>query len=122
MLQIIPEDKTATDTKTKSDDAIYCAGCGHLVTRGRWKISMGGTERIFTNPMGIRFIVVCFAEAPGCAAEGAPTARDTWFNGYQWDFALCRGCARHLGWHYQNTGGSDGFFGLIKNQLSARPV
>ena len=45
MLQITPETETPADTEEKTDDALYCAGCGHLVTRGRWKILMGGSER-----------------------------------------------------------------------------
>ncbi len=121
MLQIKPEDETTTETDEKSDDAIYCAGCGHLVTRGRWKISLGGTERRFTNPLGISFTVVCFSDAPGAVGEGTATEKDTWFPGYLWNFALCRGCGRHLGWQYRNTAGSDEFFGLIKNRLSSRP-
>ncbi len=121
MLQIKPEDENATGTEEKSDDALYCAGCGHLVTRARWKISLGGTERPFTNPLGISFTVVCFSDAPGAVAEGAATEQDTWFHGYEWCFALCRGCKGHLGWHYRNAANSDEFFGLIKNRLSSRP-
>ena len=35
MLQITPETETPADAEEKTDDALYCAGCGHLVTRGR---------------------------------------------------------------------------------------
>lgn len=120
MLQIKPEDETPTVTKEKTDDAICCAGCGHLVTRGRWKISMGGGERRFTNPLGLHFTLVCFSGAPGVAAEGELTDQDTWFQGYQWNFALCRGCGGHLGWLYRNAVSNDEFFGLIKDRLSSQ--
>ena len=56
------------------------------------------------------------------SAEGDPTGDHTWFAGYLWCFALCRGCGRHLGWHYQSDGGGDNFFGLIKDRLSSQPM
>ena len=122
MLQITPETETPADAEEKTDDALYCAGCGHLVTRGRWKILMGGAERVFTNPAGHTFILVCFSDAPGASAEGDPIGDHTWFAGYLWCFALCRGCGRHLGWHYHSDGGGDKFFGLIKDRLSSQPM
>ncbi len=122
MLQIKPEGGNDTDTEEKTDDAIYCARCGHLVTRGRWKISMGGTERVFTNPVGISFTIVCFSESPGVTAEGDPTDEHTWFPGYLWNFALCRGCGGHLGWQFRQEAGADAFFGLIKDQLTSHPA
>ena len=122
MLQITPETETPADAEEKTDDALYCASCGHLVTRGRWKILMGGAERVFTNPAGHTFILVCFSDAPGVSAEGDPTGDHTWFAGYLWCFALCRGCGRHLGWHYQSDGGGNKFFGLVKDRLSSQPM
>jgi len=122
LLQTTPETGNPTELEEKTDDALYCAGCGHLVTRTRWKISMGGSERVFTNPLGVTFRVVCFSDAPGAAAEGAPTDAHTWFAGYAWNFALCRGCGRHLGWRYRRETGGDRFFGLIRDRLSGRPA
>ena len=52
MLQIKPDTDDTTEAEEKTDDALYCAACGHLVTRTRWAISMGGRERVFTNPTG----------------------------------------------------------------------
>jgi len=121
MLQITPDKKNTTETAEKPDDAIYCAGCRDLVTRTRWKISLGGSERVFTNPMGLTFNLVCFSEAPGAAAEGEATDDHTWFPGYFWNFALCRGCVRHLGWFYRRDSGGDAFFGLIKGRITGRP-
>ena len=126
MLQITPETENPTEADEKTDDAIFCAGCGHLVTRTRWKISMGGSEHVFNNPMGISFRIVCFTDAPGASAEGDSTDDHTWFAGYLWNFALCRGCGAHIGWHYRRDsgegGGGDNFFGLIKNRLSSHPA
>ena len=120
MLQITPETGPDAKTKDKTDDALFCARCGHLVTRTRWKIAIGGGEQTFTNPAGYTFLVACFAEAPGAGVEGEPTGLHTWFPGYLWCYALCRGCGRHLGWHYQSDSGGDAFFGLIKDRLSSQ--
>ncbi len=127
MLQIAPEDETPTDAEEKTDDALYCARCGHLVTRTRWKIAVGGDgEGVFTNPMGITFHIICFAEAPGATAEGDYTDDNTWFPGTLWCFALCKGCGAHLGWHYRSNsgegGGAGNFFGLIKDRLTSHPA
>ena len=122
MLQIKPEDETPADADEKTDDAIYCARCGHLVTRTRWKISIAGGKQVFTNPVGLSFHVVCFAEAPGASAEGDPTDEHTWFPGYLWNFALCRGCGGHIGWHFRQEAGGDAFFGLIKDRLTSHPA
>ena len=119
MLQIAPETGDDAATKEQTDDALYCARCGHLVTRTRWKIALGGGERLYTNPAGYSYLVVCFAEAPGAAAEGEPSEQHTWFPGYLWCYALCRGCGGHLGWHYRQGAGGDQFFGLIKDRLSS---
>ena len=64
------DDAAAHDERTeaalKTDDPIYCAGCGHLVTRGRWRISRRDAhEHTVFNPAGRLFTIVCFGEAPG---------------------------------------------------------
>jgi len=70
MLQITPETETPADAEEKTDDALYCAGCGHLVTRGRWKILMGGAERAFTNPAGHTFIFLLLLRCPWGIGRG----------------------------------------------------
>ncbi len=122
MLQIKPDTGDAIDAEEKTDDALYCAGCGHLVTRTRWAIKMGGRERVFTNPTGYTFRIVCFSDAPGATAEGERTGDHTWFQDYLWNFALCQGCGGHLGWHFRQVVGGDRFFGLVKNRLSSSPA
>ncbi len=121
MLQIAPDADIEKEVEERTDDAIYCAGCGHLVTRGRWRLSLGGHEHAFTNPSGFSFRIVLFAEAPGAATRGFPTADYSWFAGYEWNFALCRGCGEHLGWRYVGDDDPAVFFGLVKNRLSDRP-
>lgn len=118
MLQKTPETELETATEEGTDDALYCAGCGHLVTRARWAISIDGHEHVVFNPAGRVFRVVCFSEAPGAASVGEPTAHFTWFKSYDWTFALCRGCGEHLGWRYAGDASPPVFFGLIKGKLA----
>lgn len=106
----------------REDDPLYCARCGHLVTRGRWAFAPdGGHERVFFNPAGHVFRLRCFTEAPGASDSGPPTDAFTWFKGYDWNFALCRGCSEHLGWRYTGAAAPPLFWGLIKDRLSSQP-
>lgn len=121
MLQIAPDAELDVEQDEKTDDAIYCARCGHLATRTRWALSMDGHEHVFFNPSGVVFRVVCFAEAPGIADEGQPTDEFSWFKGYFWNFALCKGCGEHMGWRFSGDADPQAFYGLIKNRLSSQP-
>ena len=112
--------KIKTETREQGDDPLYCARCGHLVTRGRWAFAPAVGE-VFTNPAGHTFHLRCFTEAPGATDAGAPTDDFTWFPGYEWNFALCRGCSEHLGWRYMGEAAPPVFWGLIKDRLSSQP-
>lgn len=123
MLRVSTDDRIDAEVLDDEDDAIFCAGCGAFVTRGRWRISMnGGHEHTYFNPAGHFFCVVCFKEAPGTAVAGNPTDEFTWFRGYLWRFALCRHCGVHLGWQYEGEAAPAVFFGLIKPKLSSTPT
>lgn len=103
-----------TDDVEASD--IYCAACSHVVTQTDWRRTVAGAhEHTFFNPAGIVFRALCFREAPGIIAVGAPSREFSWFAGYAWRIALCGGCGTHLGWLFADT---DAFFGLIKPKLT----
>ncbi|MGQ9365383.1 cereblon family protein [Azospirillum sp. ST 5-10] len=122
----MPRDAPRSDAETRSDAAaaeaerIYrCARCGAEVTRGRWEIAVGGDhQRTVFNPAGIVFRILCFGEAPGAGAVGAPTADFSWFAGYAWSVALCRSCGAHLGWRFVGEGPPPLFFALIRAALT----
>jgi len=128
MLQVTPGSSADTDLREKEDDAIYCAACGHLVTRTRWAFDInGGHEHMFFNPAGIVFRVLCFREAPGAAETGDASDQFTWFKGYDWRLAICNGCGDQLGWRFEGASENDSepaiFFALIKGKLtSMKPV
>ena len=121
MLQVAPDADIETETDEETDDALYCAACGVLVTRGRWRLSIDGFEHTFTNPVGVSFRILCFTKAPGASSTGAETIEHTWFRGYRWNYANCRGCGDHLGWRYSGEAAPPVFFGLIKPKLTDRP-
>ena len=118
MLQIVEKTDTETVSDEDTDDELLCAACGRLLTRGRWRFSMNGDhEHTVFNPAGRIFTVLCFKEAPGVAAIGEATDHFTWFRGYPWRVAVCRGCDAHVGWRYE---ADKVFFGLIKSKLTDR--
>ncbi len=119
----VDEDAVSEDAvEEKQDDSLFCARCGHLVTRAGWAARPeGGHERVCANPAGRMFQVVGFLEAPGAADRGAPTEEFTWFPGYAWNFAVCRGCGDHLGWRYTGDQDPPVFWGLIKDRLTSQP-
>ena len=118
MLEIAPEIDPAAEDDVATDDDIFCAACGHAVTKGRWRISMNGDhEHTVFNPAGRVFCVLCFSDAPGTAAIGEPSGEFTWFKGFDWRIALCLGCDTHIGWRFE---GERVFFGLIKTKLTTQ--
>jgi hypothetical protein len=101
------------------DDAtvLVCAACTSFVTTAAARIAMSGShEHTFVNPHGFRYHIGCFAAAPGCAAIGSESSYWTWFPGYAWRIAECRGCGAHLGWQFRGADGA--FHGLILDRLA----
>lgn len=120
MLQIVGDAAPGSDLENATDDGIHCAACGYLVTRTRWRLEMDGHEHVFFNPAGKVFRVLCFREATGIVDRGVPTDEFSWFRGYLWNYALCRGCGDHMGWRFAGDAEPAVFFGLIKVKLSSR--
>jgi hypothetical protein len=95
---------------------LYCARCGHLITRERHRTTVNGRHsHTRVNSYGVVFHFGCFAEAEGCVVTGPPTSEDSWFAGYAWEYAHCAACHAHLGWAFHGDGS---FFGLILDRLS----
>lgn len=111
-----------TQQSPEEDPCYYCLLCGELITRRKARISVQGAhEHRFSNPAGYVFDIGCFRTAPGCQPTGDPNDFYSWFDGYAWLHALCRGCGSHLGWAFVATGRVESFFGLILNRLAASP-
>lgn len=106
------EDVDAID---EDERVIRCGTCGAKITHERERLTMNGShEHEFMNPSAIRFVVQCFAAAPGCASEGARSSVWSWFPGFAWEIEICRGCGAHLGWSFH---GARAFYALVKERL-----
>ena len=110
-----PEKRDAPDED--AGGVLVCAACLQAVTSTRARIEMAGSHsHTFSNPHGIVFHIGCFAIAPGCDVASEPSTHYTWFAGYAWQVAACRGCGEHLGWLFRS--GDSRFHGLIFDRLA----
>lgn len=113
---------TPSETEQEAEEKFYCARCGRLITEGRFRIAVDGAhEHSRFNPVGLRFVVVLFKEAPGIVITGRATSEFTWFSGYTWEISVCGGCRTHLGWRYRGADRPKVFFGLIRDRLTTVP-
>jgi hypothetical protein len=95
---------------------LVCAVCRHGIAPASARTARSGRHaHTFANPHGFVFHIGCFATAPGCRAAGGPSADFTWFPGFAWQIAVCRGCGEHLGWLFRST--AEAFCGLILDRL-----
>lgn len=96
---------------------LLCKACRAKITPEDARVEVQGRHvHVFCNPYGLVFEIGCFANAVGCVAYGLPSSEFTWFPGYEWQVALCRGCRAHLGWRYVGIHGGE-FHGLILAHL-----
>jgi hypothetical protein len=96
---------------------LVCAACLQAVTTTDSRVEVGGAHtHTFANPVGIVFHIGCFAVAPGCIPVGEASKEFTWFAGFAWQVATCRGCGEHLGWLFRST--DRRFHGLIVDRLA----
>lgn len=109
--------KPKDETEEQEEKYLLCKQCENKITLPNNKIEVAGDfEHTFLNPGGHVFHIGCFFEADGCLALGVPTAEWTWFEGFEWQVALCNQCNTHLGWFYRSRE-EQNFFGLIMNLL-----
>lgn len=103
---------------TDPERMMVCRQCGHAITRPDQAISVDGAHRhTFANPHGAVYEIGCFGSANGCAAVGPASDEFTWFKGFFWRIAVCRGCQIHLGWLFESMAMSR-FYGLIVDRLA----
>ena len=103
--------------RADAEAPILCRNCRHPVTHPQERIAMAGSHRhSFANPAGLVFEIGCFRQAPGCRQAGPASPEFTWFPGYHWRIALCRGCQVQLGWRFESPV-DGGFSGLILARL-----
>lgn len=110
------ESHSEDEVAQKSKRGIICAVCGYGITSEDQRIRVNGShDHRCVNPHGLMFHIGCFRAATGCNTSGPPTTEFTWFRGFAWSVALCRGCNSLLGWQYERS--ELFFFGLILDRL-----
>jgi hypothetical protein len=113
----LPEGGEEASSSTDAEEWVRCAACGARLAPLRSRLEVNGAhEHEFMNPSGLRFVVACFAVAPGCDSIGEPSSVWTWFPGRAWQVALCRGCAAHVGWSF-HAPESAPFYGLVRDRI-----
>lgn len=109
--------KTKDQPEEREEKYILCKHCENKITLPNKQIEVGGDfEHTFLNPGAHVFRIGCFFEAEGCSAVGVPTVEWTWFDGFEWQVAICNQCNSHLGWFYRSRDERN-FFGLILDLL-----
>ena len=99
-------------------ETLCCASCHRPVTSAAERLVVAESHvHSRRNPLGIEYTFGCFADAPGCRAQGADALEYTWFPGYAWRVAVCGGCGTHLGWRFSADSGR--FFALIVTRLKS---
>ena len=101
--------------QTQRERALLCSSCGRPITTPKARIEVSGAHaHTFCNPHGLVYQVGVFDDAPGAGATGPDEHFFSWFPGYAWRVAHCRGCMVHVGWCY----GDGDFWGLILDRLT----
>jgi hypothetical protein len=118
---VLDEEQRApgSDTAETTGDGrrLRCARCRHPITTDDQRVAIDDRhEHYFVNPHGYDFHIGCFSAAPGALGAGPSTGEWTWFSGFTWQLAHCRGCATHLGWLFR--GKTRTFFGLVVDRLT----
>ena len=103
-------------SSTEDEKWVRCAACGARLAPEQARIDIDGShEHERMNPSGLRFVLACFAVAPGCEPNGPPSPVWTWFPGHEWQIALCRGCGAHVGWSFHAAERAP-FYGLVRDR------
>jgi hypothetical protein len=107
------------ETGASREPSVRCAACrARVAPTAARAVVAGAHEHTFMNPAGLRFVVWCFAAAPGTVSDGERSTVWTWFPGHAWQVALCRSCGAHLGWSFHAIGGAPtSFWGLVRDRL-----
>ncbi|XP_063231995.1 protein cereblon isoform X2 [Bacillus rossius redtenbacheri] len=85
---------------------LCCRDCQSKVAEQKdvFSMSVEGPQGTYVNPGGYIHETVTVHRAKGLrTVEEQPSTEYTWFPGYAWTIAECRGCRRHMGWRFTAT-------------------
>ncbi|EZA51920.1 protein cereblon isoform X2 [Ooceraea biroi] len=117
------------EIKCLVDDKIYeCASCESLIGRQSHMFPMNreGPQGTYVNPGGVLHETITFYHVVGVMlSDSNPSTEYSWFPGYAWTIASCKGCRRHVGWKFtavQNDLKPKRFWGLTRRSLKNRDL
>jgi|HubBroStandDraft_6_1064221.scaffolds.fasta_scaffold584770_2 hypothetical protein len=111
-----PRGAPSAGDAASEDEAVRCAACGRVLAKKSDRIAVEGShEHAFVNPVGVEYRIRCFRDAEGTAGAGEESTFFSWFPGYAWRVALCRGCGAHVGWGFRRD--AQGFHALIADRV-----
>jgi hypothetical protein len=114
---LLPGGGEAPSSSTDEEKWVRCAACSARLAPISARLEVNGAhEHEFLNPAGLRFVVACFAVAPGCKLVGEPSSVWSWFPGRAWQIALCGACGEHVGWSF-HAPASPPFYGLVRDRV-----
>ncbi|KAL8602511.1 hypothetical protein ACOMHN_065383 [Nucella lapillus] len=84
---------------------LCCVACTQQVARKEDVFSMSreGPLGAYVNPQGHVHETLTVYKANNLSLLGRPSTEHSWFPGYAWTIAQCRGCASHMGWKFTAT-------------------
>lgn len=101
-----------------------CRACGQRLAPADARLERHGAhEHTGVNPHGFVFVIACYGQPSGCVGQGTATTYWSWFPGYAWRIALCRGCLAHVGWLFRPAepdADDPPFAGFIQDRIEER--
>ncbi|KAL6433699.1 hypothetical protein ACFW04_005755 [Cataglyphis niger] len=112
------------ELKYLMEDKIYvCVNCESFIGRQSHMFPMNkeGPQGTYVNPGGIIHETITFYHVQGIMlSDAAPSTEYSWFPGYAWTIAICKGCHHHVGWKFtavHNNLRPKTFWGLTRRSL-----
>ncbi|XP_012226592.1 protein cereblon isoform X1 [Linepithema humile] len=111
------------------EDNIYvCVNCESFIGRQSHMFPMNreGPQGTYVNPGGVIHETITFYHVQGVMLSDTPPSTEySWFPGYAWTIAICKGCLHHVGWKFTATESDlrpKAFWGLTRRSLKNRDL
>ncbi|KAG5307589.1 CRBN protein, partial [Pseudoatta argentina] len=111
------------------EDKIYvCVNCESFIGRQSHMFPMNkeGPQGSYVNPGGVIHETITFYHVQGVLLNNSdPSTEYSWFPGYAWTIAICKGCRHHVGWKFtavQSNLRPKEFWGLTRRSLKNKDL
>ncbi|XP_012267633.2 protein cereblon [Athalia rosae] len=110
------------------DRLLTCSSCDDFIGKQSdvFPMNKEGPQSAYCNPAGIIHETVTLYKAQGLILnDEVPQTEYSWFPGYAWTIALCKGCHGHMGWKFTAVHSDlrpQAFWGLTRKSLRSKEV